>query len=398
MAFQQAGLFEWRTVAKNIELPLELKGWDKAKRRARAEEMLELVKLPEFAEHMPWQLSGGMQQRVAIARALAAHPPLLLMDEPFGALDEMTREHMQAELLRICAETGTTVVFVTHSIPEAVYLSDRVVVMSPRPGRITDDRRRRARRDRDDDTREDELVLRQDHRGARGAARRRVRAAAARGDRGPVSRRAHGRSPSALAATAGVRGAAPRRLGGWSCVASTSSRTSCPARPSIGARFVDNWSNIWEAMHRDRARTPLVGLFFGTIARRADGVPAEPLQSSTSWSRRWRSPSTPSRIRARVGVQQHVLHDQRGAAAADGDARRLLHRVRERRQGPAPGRRHAHRADAVVRGAATGEMLRKVRVPNAVPYLFTALEDRRAAVGHHAFVAEYFGGAQNGLG
>ncbi len=137
MAFQQAGLFEWRSVAKNIELPLELKGWDTAKRRARATEMLQLVKLPEFADHQPWQLSGGMQQRIAIARALAAHPPLLLMDEPFGALDEMTREHMQAELLRICAETGTTVIFVTHSIPEAVYLSDRVVVMSPRPGRIT---------------------------------------------------------------------------------------------------------------------------------------------------------------------------------------------------------------------------------------------------------------------
>jgi NitT/TauT family transport system ATP-binding protein len=138
MAFQQAGLFDWRSVVKNVELPLELKGWDKARRRTRALEMLELVKLPEFTEHFPWQLSGGMQQRVAIARALAAHPPLLLMDEPFGALDEMTREHMQAELLRICGETATTVVFVTHSIPEAVYLSTRVVVMSPRPGRITD--------------------------------------------------------------------------------------------------------------------------------------------------------------------------------------------------------------------------------------------------------------------
>jgi NitT/TauT family transport system ATP-binding protein len=137
MAFQQAGLFDWRTVTKNIELPLELKGWDKTKREARSREMLDLVKLPEFADHFPWQLSGGMQQRVAIARALAAHPPLLLMDEPFGALDEMTREHMQAELLSICAKTGTTVVFVTHSIPEAVYLSNRVVVMSPRPGRIT---------------------------------------------------------------------------------------------------------------------------------------------------------------------------------------------------------------------------------------------------------------------
>jgi NitT/TauT family transport system ATP-binding protein len=137
MAFQQSGLFDWRTVAKNIELPLELKGWDQAKRRARAAEMLELVKLSDLAGQMPWQLSGGQQQRVAIARALAAHPALLLMDEPFGALDEMTREHMQAELLRICEETQTTVVFVTHSIPEAVYLSTRVVVMSPRPGRIT---------------------------------------------------------------------------------------------------------------------------------------------------------------------------------------------------------------------------------------------------------------------
>ena len=155
MAFQQAGLFEWRTVEKNIELPLELKGWDKAKRRARAQEMLELVKLPEFGRHMPWQLSGGMQQRIAIARALAAHPPLLLMDEPFGALDEMTREHMQAELLRICAATSTTVVFVTHSIPEAVYLSDRVVVMSPRPGRITHVIDIGLGRHRDTDTRED---------------------------------------------------------------------------------------------------------------------------------------------------------------------------------------------------------------------------------------------------
>ena len=137
IAFQQAALFDWRTVSKNIELPLELAGWDKARREARSAELLDMVQLSEFGNHRPWELSGGMQQRVAIARSLAVDPPLLLMDEPFGALDEMTRERMQNELLRIRVDTGKTIVFVTHSIPEAVYLSDRVVVMSPRPGRIT---------------------------------------------------------------------------------------------------------------------------------------------------------------------------------------------------------------------------------------------------------------------
>jgi NitT/TauT family transport system ATP-binding protein len=137
IAFQQSGLFEWRTVQRNVELPLELRGMGKAARRDRAREMLDLVGLSDFTGHYPGQLSGGMQQRVAIARALAVSPPLLLMDEPFGALDEMTRERLQYELLGICAKTSTSTVFVTHSISEAVFLSDRVVVLSPRPGRIT---------------------------------------------------------------------------------------------------------------------------------------------------------------------------------------------------------------------------------------------------------------------
>jgi NitT/TauT family transport system ATP-binding protein len=138
MVFQAATLYDWRTVAKNVQLPLEILSYPAAQRKQRAQEMLDLVELGNFANHYPWQLSGGMQQRVAIARALAFEPALLLMDEPFGALDEFTRERMNLELLRIWRQTQITVIFVTHSIPEAVFLSSRVVVMSPRPGRITE--------------------------------------------------------------------------------------------------------------------------------------------------------------------------------------------------------------------------------------------------------------------
>jgi NitT/TauT family transport system ATP-binding protein len=136
--FQAAGLYPWRTIEGNVRLPLEIMGFSRAEQQERTQRVLELVELGGFARKYPWQLSGGMQQRASIARALAFDAPLLLMDEPFGALDEIVRDRLNEELLRLWARTGKTTLFVTHSIPEAVYLSTRIVVMSPRPGRITD--------------------------------------------------------------------------------------------------------------------------------------------------------------------------------------------------------------------------------------------------------------------
>ncbi len=136
--FQAAGLYPWRTIAGNIKLPLEIMGFSKTEQDKRVERVLELVELSGFARKYPWQLSGGMQQRASIARALAFDADILLMDEPFGALDEIVRDHLNEQLLDLWARTEKTIGFVTHSIPEAVYLSTKIVVMSPRPGRITD--------------------------------------------------------------------------------------------------------------------------------------------------------------------------------------------------------------------------------------------------------------------
>ncbi len=136
--FQHAGLYPWRTIAGNIKLPLEIMDFPRAERDARVAEVLRLVDLEGFEQKFPWQLSGGMQQRASIARALAFHADILLMDEPFGALDEIVRDHLNEQLLALWGRTEKTIGFVTHSIPEAVYLSTKIVVMSPRPGRITD--------------------------------------------------------------------------------------------------------------------------------------------------------------------------------------------------------------------------------------------------------------------
>jgi NitT/TauT family transport system ATP-binding protein len=136
--FQAAGLYPWRTIARNISLPLEVMGFSKDEQAERVARVLKLVELEGFGAKFPWQLSGGMQQRASIARALAFDADILLMDEPFGALDEIVRDRLNEELLKLWAATGKTTLFVTHSIPEAVYLSTRIVVMSPRPGRITD--------------------------------------------------------------------------------------------------------------------------------------------------------------------------------------------------------------------------------------------------------------------
>jgi len=152
--FQAAALYPWRTVLRNVTLPLEIMGMPRQERMERAARVLELVELRGFEGKFPWQLSGGMQQRVSIARALSFDPDLLLMDEPFGALDEIIRDRLNEQLLRLWKRTGKTVIFVTHSIPEAVFLSSRIVVMSPRPGRIVDIVESGLPRDRDFEIRE----------------------------------------------------------------------------------------------------------------------------------------------------------------------------------------------------------------------------------------------------
>ncbi|KMK66625.1 ABC transporter ATP-binding protein [Puniceibacterium sp. IMCC21224] len=162
--FQAAGLYPWRTIGGNIRLPLEIMGYSRADQAERVARVLELVELTGFEKKFPWQLSGGMQQRASIARALAFDADILLMDEPFGALDEIVRDHLNEQLLALWKRTEKTICFVTHSIPEAVYLSSKIVVMSPRPGRITDVIDSPLPRDRPLDIRDSAVFLEVAHR------------------------------------------------------------------------------------------------------------------------------------------------------------------------------------------------------------------------------------------
>ncbi len=162
--FQAAALYPWRSIAKNVALPLEIMGLSRAEQQERIARNMDLVNLSGFEQKYPWQLSGGMQQRASIARALAVEPDLLLMDEPFGALDEIVRDHLNEQLLQLWSKTNKTVVFVTHSIPEAVFLSTKIVVLCPRPGRIYDVIESDLPRDRNLDIRESPEFLKIAHR------------------------------------------------------------------------------------------------------------------------------------------------------------------------------------------------------------------------------------------
>ena len=411
MVFQAPVLFDWRTVEANVRLPLEVTGYPKGKRDALVAEKLELVELGGFAKHYPHQLSGGMQQRVAIARALALQPSLLLMDEPFGALDEMTRERLNAELLDIWSETQTTVIFVTHSIPEAVFLSSRVVVMSPRPGRIAETIEIDLPYPRGDGTREEdryyELVteVREAIRG-RPDERRGPRRSRALGQllRMTASTSRARRSPLPSALGAGLRQWAPPLIVfiavivAWEIWASGGGFFNpIPTPSAIWSALFEEWA-LLSSSAMATVIEALGGLLIGTVAGLtvgfltsrwaiardvllplAIGASTIPIIAVAPILNNWfgvLNPLSKMSMAALLVFFPIVINVTRGLVEV-GPAKLELMR--------------SYAADDTT-------VLRKLRVPHMLPFFFTALKVGTTLAFIGAIVGEFFGGTSNVLG
>ena len=426
MVFQAPVLFEWRTVEDNVKLPLEVMGYDAARQTARVKEMLDLVELGDFSGHRPWQLSGGMQQRVAIARALAFEPSILLMDEPFGALDEMTRERMNQEVQRIWQQTGITILFVTHSIPEAVFLSSRVVVMSARPGQITARHRHRPPAPEDGRHARDRALLRARHRSPRsasgtaerdGGGRDRVRTAHPGRGGGRLSASAPTMGPAATPGQVPAARRLSRRISYylptglvfvgvlifWElAVTALELKAFLFPRPSaIATALFENWGGGQYSLLASWLATLLEavgGLVIGTaaglgaalitarfISARHALMPlaiaanAIPIVAFAPLMNNWfgtLSPLSKMMMAAILVFFPVMANVTRGLVQVDASALELM------------------------RSYAAGEsaILRKVRLPNALPFFFTALKLATTLSLIGAVVAEYFGGSSLVLG
>ena len=412
IVFQDAVLYDWRTVAKNIALPLELAGWNRARRQERVGEMLELVELTGFESRYPWQLSGGMQQRVSIARALSFSPALLLMDEPFGALDEMTRERLNGELLQIWDETGCTVVFVTHSIAEAVFLSTRVVVMSPRPGRIAQIVEVDLPHPRTQDTREDarffELVteVREALHGGSGRP-------APRAERGGRPLSATSPVPAAPVAGEALLGRTMRGLRGWIPAvivfvlgialwegyvkAFDVQRFLLPPPSDIAQTFWDERAVLWHAgwfTFKEAVGGFFIGSAAGVLAAlvcarwrplgralmpymiAANAVPIIAFAPITNQWFGLLNPLSKMIIAAVLCFFPVMVNTLRGLTSVRPQSLELM-------------RSYA---------ASDFTIFRRVRIPNSLPYLFAALKVASVLAMIGAVVGEYFGGSQEALG
>ena len=431
MVFQAPVLFDWRTVEDNVKLPLEILGLDAAARTARAREMLELVELGDFLKHHPYQLSGGMQQRVAIARALAFQPSILLMDEPFGALDEMTRERMNGEVLRIWEQTGTTILFVTHSIPEAVFLSSRVVVMSARPGRITKVIDIDLARPRNEDTRETrryfelvtevrEALRRGGHDARRGRSRRRRGLARADHGRGAgrvslglgLSRSTPSDRLAARVGRAGRRSAGSFLpalvvlVGGLALLevglpAIGVTSFLLPKPSTVAAALAENWSIGRFALLPSAIATlqeALLGLAIGTLAGLAVAF------ATARWVGGPGHPPAPCRRRQRGPDHRLRPADEQLVRAAEPAVEGMMAAVLVFFPVMANVTRGLVQVEPgaleLMRSYAASEwtILRKVRIPNALPYFFTALKVATTLSLIGAIVGEYFGGSSSVLG